>query len=268
MEQTSIYKFYILAQLLNKFKSDEVPTHIELFNRLTNFFDFVDELNLKVTKSAITLSSLKKYYKILDEESKIHSKSLVDNTTLKKINLQIEKIITTFEAEIFNKNTYVVSEKKIPLTHLLEDITLLFENSDVILKAPFDVQFHVVESSYCLAFNRFTASAFHILLATEEYVRFFVKMFSVDSNSEEQVSTFYGLINTIEEILDELNYQNELVGFLHILRMHYRNQSLHYNRKFTETEATELFNICIKVMNEMYKIICLESPDYEDLCED
>jgi hypothetical protein len=74
MEKTSIYKFYRLGQLLNEFKSDEQPTNIELYNRIANFFDFVEELNLQVTSSAISLGDIKKHQKRLDKDSQENPK--------------------------------------------------------------------------------------------------------------------------------------------------------------------------------------------------
>ncbi|KAA5822469.1 hypothetical protein FPF71_15100 [Algibacter amylolyticus] len=254
MEKTSIYKFYRLGQLLNEFKTDEEPTNIELYNRIANFFDFVEELNLQVTSSAITLGDIKKHHKRLDKESQENPKKIVSTDLVKKVNASVNKLLTTFEAEILNKNSFVLSDKKFPTKHLIDNQTLLFENENVLLIAPFDVQFNIMESAFCLAFDRNTASSFHMLLATEEYVRFFNNLF-LEENEEDETITFFNLIKETEEILDDIKHNSELTSFLHIIRKYYRNQSQHSNRKFTESEATELFNICIKVMNEMYKII-------------
>lgn len=255
MEKTSIYKFYRLGQLLNEFKSDNNPINIELYNRITNFFDFVEELNLQITNSAIILGNINKFYKELNKAVDTKPKEIVKNDLLKKINSAIKSLLTTFEAEIFNKNSFILSDKKFPLKFLIEDQTKLFSSEKVILNAPFDVQFNIVESAQCLAFDRFTASAFHLLLATEEYVRYFNRLFYEEDNDDDENLTFFNLIKQTEGILKEINHDSELTSFLHIIRKYYRNQSQHSNRKFTETEVTELFNICLKVMNEMYKII-------------
>ena len=100
-----------------------------------------------------------------------------------------------------------------------------------------------------------------MLLATEEYVRFFNDKSLEPTNDDEEPITFFNLINETEEILAELKYNSELVSFLHIIRKYYRNQSQHSNRKFTETEASDLFTICIKVMNELYTIIKKTLPN-------
>lgn len=255
MEKTSIYKFYRLGQLLNQFTTDEEPTNVELYNRITNFLDFVSELNLQVTNSAISLGDIKKYHKKLDEESKGKAKSKASKETVKKVHSEIKKLLTTFEAEILNKNSFILKDKKFKLEHLIDDQTKLFKNTDVLLISPFDVQYNVIESANCLAFDRYSASAFHMLLATEEYVRFFNDKFLEPTNDDDEPITFFNLINETEEILADLKYNSELVSFLHIIRKYYRNQSQHSNRKFTETEASDLFTICIKVMNELYTII-------------
>lgn len=265
MEKTSIYKFYRLGQLLNEFAMDEQPTNIELYNRITNFLDFVSELNLQVTHSAITLGDLKKYHKKLDSEIKVKARDKVTEDVTKRVNGEIRKLLTTFEAEILNKNSFVVKEKKYKLEYLIDNQTKLFSDANVILEAPFDVQFNVIESANCLAFERYTASAFHILLATEGYVKFFNDKFHKSESEDENNLTFYNLIKEAEDILTDLKYESELVSFLHIIRKYYRNQSQHSNRKFTENEASDLFAICVKVMNELYIIIdkkALETDDY------
>jgi hypothetical protein len=255
MEKTSIYKFYRLGRLLNEFAKDEQPTNIELYNRITNFLDFVNELNLQVTYSAITLGDLKKYHKRLDKEIKANAKEKVNDDITKKVNEEIKKLLITFEAEILNKNAFIVKEKKYKLEYLIDNQTMLFSDINVLLEAPFDVQFNVIESANCLAFERYTASAFHILLATEGYVKFFNENFLEKENEVDNNLTFYNLIKETEDILTKLKYESELVSLLHIIRKYYRNQSLHSYRKFTENEASELFAICIKVMNELYTIM-------------
>lgn len=255
MEKTSIYKFYRLGQLLNEFTTDEQSTNIELYNRITNFLDFVSELNLQVTNNAIMLGDLKKYHKKLDTEIETNAKEKVNDDITKKVNGEIKKLLTTFEAEILTKNAFIVKEEKYKLEHLLDNQTKLFSDTNVLLEAPFDVQFNVIESANCLAFERYTASAFHILLATEGHVKFFNDNFLERENEDDNNWTFYNLIKETEDILTGLKYESELVSFLHIIRKYYRNQSQHSNRKFTENEAIDLFAICIKVMNELYTII-------------
>ena len=254
MEKTSIYKFYRLGQLLNEFKSDEQPSNIELYNRIANFFDFVNELNLQVTNSAISLGDIKKHYKRLDNESQENPKKNASPDLVKKVNTSVNKLLTTFEAEILNKNSFVLGDKKFPTKHLIDNQTLLFNHENVLLIAPFDVQFNITESAFCMAFDRNTAAAFHMLLATEEYVRFFNNLL-IEEKEDDETITFFNLIKETEKILEDIKHNSELTSFLHIIRKYYRNQSQHSNRKFTESEATELFNICIKVMNEMFRII-------------
>lgn len=259
MEKTSIYKFYRLGQLLNQFTTDEEPTNVELYNRITNFQDFVNELNLQVTNSAIALGDLKKLCKKLDTENKNKAKSKASTDIVKKVNLEIKKLLTTFEAEILNKNAYTLKDKKFKLEHLIEDQTKLFKNEDVLMVAPFDVQYNVLESAKCLAYERYSASAFHMLLATEEYVRFFNNDFFESTNEdEEEIVTFFQLIKETEDILSDLKPNSELIDLLHIVRKYYRNQSQHSNRKFTESEVSELLTICIGIMNGLYTILELE----------
>jgi hypothetical protein len=255
MEKTSIYKFYRLGQLLNELAKQEQPTYIELYNRITNFLDFVGELNLQVTNSAITLGDLKNCLKRLDIEIKKNAKEKVNEELSLKVSNEIKKLLITFEAEIFNKNAFVIKENKYKLEYLIDNQTKLFNNSNVLLDSPFDVQYNVVESANCLAFARYSASAFHILLATEGYVNHFNEFFLNKENEDEQNLTFYNLIKETEKILNDINYDSELISFLHIIRKYYRNQSQHSNRKFTENEAIDLFTICIKVMNELFSII-------------
>ena len=253
MEKTSIYEFYKLGLLLNEFNSDGEPTNVELYNRITNFFDYVQKLNLQVTNAAITLGKIRKYHKYLDAENK---REKVKADLVKKVNTEINKLIPTFEAEILNKNSFVLKDKKFKIEHLIDNQTLLFKKKEVLLTAPFDVKYNVMESANCLAFDRNSACAFHILLATEQYVKFFNDNFfeSSEDDTEEEVN-FFGLIKETEEILSEQKHKSELIGLLHIIRKYYRNQSQHSNRKFTEIEATDLLNICIKIMNELYGII-------------
>jgi hypothetical protein len=120
------------------------------------------------------------------------------------------------------------------------------------LDAPFDVKYHINEASQCLAFDRYTGCCLHMLLAVEEYIRFLNQKFNttIDENS-----TFFTLIKNLEEVLAWKNSSKELIALLHIIRKNYRNETQHSNKKFVESEAVDLFNLCIKVINQMHKLL-------------
>lgn len=256
MEKSSIYKFYKLGHLLSEFKAGASPKNFELHNRITNFLDSVDELNLKITVSAIKLGGLKNLQKELEGKHKDNPKDVAQEDLVRKVNREIDKLLLTFEAEILYKNTFISSDKKFSVEQLIDDPTKLFAKEKVLLDSTFEVKYNIMEGAKCLAFDRNTAAAFHMLLATEQYVQFFNNHFFEDEeNFEEEIFTFFEKIKETEVILRDLKHSSELVGLLHILRKYYRNQSQHADRKFTESEATDLFTICIKVINELHLLL-------------
>src|SRR5262249_37640137 len=88
----------------------------------------------------------------------------------KKLNENLSFLQKTLSAEASGKITFILSDKKIEVEKLLNKINTLFatgvfDQLDDIAKYDF------VEAGKCIAFERPTAAAFHILRATESVLR-------------------------------------------------------------------------------------------------
>jgi len=269
MEQVSIFKFYKFGELVNELLDIyEDSTNLDIYNKLANFYDFVEELKLDTTKSALNLAKLDIYYRTLKKvtQSKAKCDEVIDDDLFNNINDAVNSIKITLDAEIFNKNAYVLTPKRYSNTLLTKDIFQLFSNpKEFQLYIPEAIKFHFVECGYCMAFDRGTAASFHVLRGTEEFIRFFKSC--NDDKDLEHVNgvNFFELINAVDEIFKSNGFKkkDELINTLHMIRKNYRNEAQHSDRIFTVNESFDLLNLCVSAIN-----IMLEHLDFSDYNQD
>lgn len=269
MEQVSIYKFYKFGELMKELMNinPEIKS-LELYNKLANYYDHLDELKLETTKSASRLARVDLAYKSLKKitESKENCDSIVNKTLFEEILKGLNSIKITLEAEIFNKYAYVLTQKRYSNELLINDIFSLFEKTeDFQSVVPDIIKFHIVECGLCIAFDRSTAAAFHIFRATEEFIRFAKCEFLELEYETETKTNFFDLIKGIEQVFidNDLKKREELINILHMIRKNYRNESQHSDRIFTLNESLDLLNLCVSAINLIFSHL-----DYEDIDDD
>ena len=159
-----------------------------------------------------------------------------------------------------------MTPKKYSNEILINSIYTLFERQDDFQSVvPELIKFHIEECGLCIAFDRSTAAAFHILRATEEFIKFAKYEYNdLEYNSEDKTS-FYDLIKDIEKIFldNQLKKRDELINTLHMIRKNFRNESQHSDRIFTVNESLDLLNLCVSAINIMFSYL-----EYEDEIED
>jgi hypothetical protein len=129
----------------------------------------------------------------------------------------------------------------------MEKVDDLFAK-DIFSKLSEIAKFDFYEAGKCIAFERSTAAAFHVLRGTESTVRdYYEKM--VKRNRMKN-PTWGGITselrkkrNSSELILDNLDY----------IRVNYRNPTQHPELKYSLDEAQDLFGLCIDAVNKLVK---------------
>lgn len=220
-----------------------MPVHQEgfiLFN-IDGFLSNLDRIGTPVTKRAATelmelrtkLSATPDDYRLTEEEA----------TQLREITTNLRR---TLVAETSGIVSYSVTEKRYEANKLLRNVRGLmapsvFDSLPDIAKLDFD------EAGKCIAFERPTAAAFHLLRGTESMLRRFycnhVKRNRVDP-------LMWG--NMVESLRKRRHPPAiALLDNLDNIRRSYRNPTQHPEKIYDIQEVQDLFGLCVDVVTRM-----------------
>lgn len=254
MIKVNLYKYYSFGYnyfiLLNNSGS---KTHKDFYNDLTQYLDFINELDLTVTKSSLRMQGLQEQLEKLEKTTRGKNKNeTVDSELHEKIIEILEKADSTLDAELDIKNAFLTETKRVSNDLLTSKMYKLFAEN-VYIEMPEIAQHDFSEAGKCLVFDRYTACAFHSLRGTEAVLKFFYEKILNKTTTENQT---WG--NYHQEI--EANIKNkkikpkpddELMINLNSLRMYYRNRTQHPQLIYNSDGVQDLIFLCIKTVNEM-----------------
>lgn len=260
MKTVSIYSYYQFGfnyrwLLYNTWNI----TNLQLTDLLKEYLNFINALNLPVTKSALKMKNLEWILAKLDKilKKKWEKDNIVATSILEELIPILKAVDTTLDAELNIKIAYLPTEE-IRFSHelLTQDIWKLFSQG-TFQKLPPLAKFDFQESGKCLVFNLFTASAFHALRWTEEVLKYYYKEFTWNDPTDKD--TWWDYVRKIQESinkkLNKMTAPEELIENLDWLRKYYRNKTQHPTLKYSSDDAQDLLSTCVKSVNMMMKDI-------------
>lgn len=255
MEQVEIFNFYAFGHdyrlLLDM---NETVTNRTVHERLIGYFEFLASLNLNVTLAGIRQKKLSEDFEELEEICKDDKKldEKIQEDLYLRIVDKLRKIDNILDAELTTKVGYIPSEKKFPIETLQSNIDKLF-GENVFTKILDLAQYDFKECGQCLVFDRYTASAFHCLRATEDVLKQYYSLLlsAIPKDNE----TWWDFTDAIERQTKTKAITpeppEELMHNLNNLRKYYRNKTQHPNKIYNKDEAQDLLNMCTKTTNEI-----------------
>ena len=213
---------------------------------IDSFLKDLDRLNLNVTRRAsYKLEELrerlsrkgKKTYLTSDEASKLGD-----------ISTDIRK---TLMAETLGQFVYRVSDKRLDCVKLIEDVSKLFSSGTFDL-CPEIACYDFQEAGKCVAFERPTAAAFHLLRGVEGVLREYYKKFIRPAKNKPLWGTIIADLRSKSrgKLPDRV-----LLNNLDNMRNSFRNPTQHPEKIYDMEEVQDLFGLCIDVVNRMCKSI-------------
>lgn len=105
-------------------QATEGITKLQLHTFLKDYIEFINDLNLPVTKSALGMKGVTELFNKLDKASKRKTEkdTIVDNATLTKLTTALKAIDTTLDAELNIRTAYLPTEKRFSIECLMQDI--------------------------------------------------------------------------------------------------------------------------------------------------
>lgn len=102
----------------------------------------------------------------------------------------------------------------------------------------------IVEAGRCLALERYTASAFHILRAVELEIRDYIILLTHKTPNERKWASYIGILTTKQA-------DSKLTRNLDRIRDLDRNETMHPELFYSQTDAIRLFNLCIDTLEQL-----------------
>ncbi len=214
-----------------------------IIDNLQSLFNSLDELNLQVTQRAsYKLKELMKELKGAEANS-----SLTEVQATKLVGL-VNDLRKTLEAELGGFKAYVVTPKRLDVTKLLDKVNDLFA-PDIYELLPHIAMHDFAEAGKCIAFERPTAAAFHILRATESVLRdYYCRMIK-----QHRCDLMWGLIIQDMRKRRKTQHKKVLLNNLDNIRLSFRNPTQHPEKIYDIQEVQDLWGLCVDVINRMVK---------------
>ncbi|MBE0683110.1 MAG: hypothetical protein IH589_14465 [Anaerolineales bacterium] len=213
-----------------------------LYN-LQAFFDYLDLLNLHVTKRAsYQLSTFFKELKLLPTDTRLSGEQAV------KLRKFITEIRPTLEAEIKGFEAYVVMPKRLDIVKLVNDVPSLL-SPNTFEKLPLIAKHDLEEAGKCIASERSTAAAFHLLRGTECVL----KEFYCTMIKQKRSQLMWGPIVLDLRKRPKTKKYDVMINNLDNIRRSFRNPTQHLEKIYDIQEVQDLWGLCIEAINRMVK---------------
>lgn len=250
MQERSIASYYYFGTcyryLLDAHSATRIKGEHLILDNLRRFLDQLDALGLTVTKrAAFELEKLHKEFEACQDDE-----SLGDARAKRLRELTLE-IRTTLNAEIVGIKAFVTNTKRIAIENLLGGMRSLF-NPGVFEKFPEIAAYDFSEAGKCIAFERPTAAAFHILRGTEANLRHYYRSMVRQNRVK---SEMWGAIVADLKVRNQTKKYAVLNNHLDNIRASFRNPTQHPEAIYDIHECQDLLSVCIDVNNRMFKAI-------------
>jgi len=155
----------------------------------------------------------------------------------------------TLDAEIRQRYAFILDEKRLGLDKLRNNISRLF--ADKVYDGFSDeAKKDFSEAGQCIAFERYTASAFHILRGTEAELR----RYYLHKVKQNRVSPLLW-DKIVKHLCTKRGVPKGLLAVLDSIREDFRNPTAHPEKFYGEDEVQSLFTHCADVVNRISKEI-------------
>lgn len=218
-----------------------------LFN-MKSVFDAFDEHSLPV--SARAAYKLKEKFEEFEEKG---DDDILTEEEAIEIQTIMRELRPTIVAEARGIFSFITSEKIYSSEKLLYNVSSLMPK-DTFSLMPEIARIDFEEAGKCIAFDRATAGAFHILRGTEGVLRQFYC--SVVKRDRIDPLLWGGMTKHLEK---KRGKYKDAISQIDLIRRNYRNPTLHPEKTYDIDECQTLFGVCVHAVELMVK-----HGDYKD----
>ncbi len=221
-----------------------------VLDNIDRFFDDLKRFNLKVTQRAA--GQLAEFRDDLLATDSDHELTQEEANQLQDT---MGEVRNTLMAEAAGNIAFIVTDKRIDVNKLISDMPALMA-PEVFDALPEIAQYDFQEAGKCIAFERPTAGAFHILRGTEAVLKQFYCSIVKRSRGE----LMWGhMLKSLQQRKSKPP-PDALLRNLDNIRVLFRNPTQHPEKIYDIQEVQDLFNLCIDVVNRMVTSSHWEAP--------
>jgi len=197
--------------------------------------------------SLSSLSRLENSGGLLSKVKELDGKGKIGATLRGTIEDEFTALEKVIYAESRIKNIYVIPQRRYNGDYLLSHSQKLLKDG-VFQKLSDIAKFDFTSSCRCLAFGEATASAFHILRATEDVLKHYYCSYIKKGRLPKPM---WGPM-TSELRAKKRNKPDEtILHALDVVRNSYRNPTQHPLARYDIDSAQDLFGVCVDLINKM-----------------
>lgn len=251
MEKKSIGDYFFFGTSLRYLQDASSGSRIFepgcILDNIKACLDELDELELTVTKNASgDLSRFRdKLMRIKDKEARLTAEQS------QGLNRICHSLRPTLLAELHTHEAYVITPKRFDTHKLLNDVASLM-SPGIYSSLPEIAQYDLMEAGKCIAFERPTAAAFHLLRATESVLRhFYCTLIRTKRVPNLLWGNMVGDLRTRKKTRKYTTLYNNLDNIRHS----YRNPTQHPDAIYDIHGAQDLLPLCFEAITRMTKIL-------------
>jgi hypothetical protein len=217
---------------------------------LSNLKAFLAELAVLELQTTLIVAEDEGLPQLVDELEDPNCKALSESQA-KRISVTVGRIRKTLDAEAVQKKAFVASPKRgWGVDSLLQEPSTLFANH-VFRRLNEVAAYDFQEACRCLAFERPTAAAFHMLRGTEAVLRDYYCSIVKQSRLQHGERMWHAMVEQMRSRRQPP--PGELLDALDQIRLNYRNPTQHPEAIYDLDGAQDLMSLCISVINRMTK---------------
>jgi hypothetical protein len=206
-------------------------------------------IDLKDAEFNITLAYidqfLPKLFKKLNEESA----EIISSEIYRWIRDSSESLEKVLLSEAKTKKFYALPASRYNSFYLMESPES-FLSAGAFLKLSEMAKFDFTSACRCLLYGEATASAFHILRATEEVLRLYYYK-HIKSKRLKERDQVWGSMTSALERKKVRKPSKTILESLDLIRSSYRNPTQHPRIKYDINQAQDLFGLCVDIINKL-----------------
>ncbi len=204
---------------------------------------YIDDFSLKVTFQA--RGDLIKLYEKLDAQKPV----TLTPELIVELRGAVDDLRKVQQAECSIMFAYIITEKRIDVQKLLNNPNNLFAPA-IFPRLPDTPAYDITEAAKCIAFERPTAAAFHILRATEFVLR---ELYCCEIKRNRCEPLLWGPMT--KHLRDRKKIADVLLNNLDNIRVNFRNPTQHPEMIYDIHGVQDLFPLCVDVITRMVKLL-------------
>jgi len=226
--------------------SADHPIHGEdlIVSNIESILEYMKQFRLPVSQRAAY--RLNEVLEQLRKKPENHRLTSEESILIRQI---MDELRLTITAEILGQVCYVVTDKRYPVDKLVDNIWGLM-GGVAASRLPDVAKSDFEEAGKCIAFERPTAAAFHLLRATEDTL----KAYYCHLVKRNRSTLMWGPM--VESLRRKRNPPPaELLDHLDNIRRNFRNPTQHPEKRYDIEEVQDLFGLSVDVVRRMAAVL-------------